>query len=208
MFMHGSPTHLLFNMFGVFTFGSLLEHVWGTKRFVVFYLVAGLGAGLIYTGLNVYEFGTFVDYLSINNVSTESINQYLTTRIPTSEIAAALKLEERQQFFFLFHVPMLGASGALYGILVAFAVLFPNGKIMLIFLPVPIKAKFFVPAIILFDLFSEITGFSLFGGGIAHTAHIGGAVIGFTLMMYWKKDLPKVLPYDDEPEEKAPTQPD
>ena len=194
MFMHGSETHLLFNMFGVFTFGSLLEQVWGTRRFVVFYLVAGLGAGLIYTGLNVYEFGAFIDFLASENVSAQSVQTFLATRIPSGELTARLSMEELRTFYSLFHGSMLGASGALYGILVAFALLFPNGKIMLIFLPVPIKAKFFVPAIVLFDLFSELTGFSIFGGGIAHTAHIGGALIGFVLMMYWKKDLPNVEP--------------
>ncbi len=202
MFMHGNETHLLFNMFGVYMFGSLLERVWGTKRFIVFYLVSGLGAGLIYTGVNVYEFGTFIDYLGTYNVSTESIQSFLATRIPTSELTSRLTIEELLSFYSLYNGAMLGASGALYGILVAFAVLFPNAKLMLIFLPVPIKAKYFVPAIIGFDLFSELTGFSIFGGGIAHTAHIGGAIIGFLLMLYWKKDLPKI-PEHPEPEDES-----
>ncbi|MDQ8185249.1 rhomboid family intramembrane serine protease [Pelagicoccus sp. SDUM812002] len=206
MFMHGNETHILFNMFGVFTFGSLLEQVWGTKRFVVFYLVAGLGASLIYTGLNVYEFGTYIDFLGTYNVSTESIQSFLATRVPNSELASRLSIEELVTFYGIYNGSMLGASGALYGILVAFAVLFPNGKIMLIFLPVPIKAKYFVPAIVGFDLFSELTGFSIFGGGIAHTAHIGGALIGFILMMYWKKDLPDASHFiePDENEEEDP----
>lgn len=202
MFMHGNVTHIAFNMFGVYTFGSLLEQVWGTKRFLVFYLVAGLGAGLIYTGVNVYEFGTFIDYLSVHNVSTESIQSFLATRSPSAELSSRLTIDELVTFYSIYNGSMLGASGALYGILVAFAVLFPNGKIMLIFLPVPIKAKFFVPAIVGFDLFSELTGFSIFGGGIAHTAHIGGALIGFILMMYWKKDLPKIPEYP-EPEDES-----
>lgn len=195
--------HLLFNMFGVYTFGNLLEYVWGSKRFIVFYLVAGLGAGLIYTGLNIYEFGTFIDYLQTENVSSHSIQQFLSTRLPDRSLASHLTIDELKTFYSLFNGIMLGASGALYGILVAFAVLFPNAKIFLLFLPVPLKAKFFVPALVLFDLFSEVTGFTLFGGGIAHTAHIGGALIGFTLMLYWKKDLPKIDPSEFlEPDKK------
>lgn len=195
--------HLLFNMFGVYTFGNLLEYVWGSKRFIVFYLVAGLGAGLIYTGLNIYEFGTFIDYLQTENVSSHSIQQFLSTRLPDRSLASHLTIDELKTFDSLFNGIMLGASGALYGILVAFAVLFPNAKIFLLFLPVPLKAKFFVPALVLFDLFSEVTGFTLFGGGIAHTAHIGGALIGFTLMLYWKKDLPKIDPSEFlEPDKK------
>ncbi len=197
MFMHGNITHILFNMFGVFTFGSLLEEVWGTKRFIVFYLIAGLGAGLIYTGLNVYHFGTYIDQLAAFNVSAESIHTFLVTRIPSSDLTSHLSIDELVNFYRIYNGSMLGASGALYGILVAFAVLFPNAKVMLIFLPVPVKAKYFVPAIIFFDLFSELTGFTIFGGGIAHTAHIGGALIGFILMMYWKKDLPKIPRYSE-----------
>ncbi|MBD5779318.1 rhomboid family intramembrane serine protease [Pelagicoccus sp. NFK12] len=201
MFMHGNEAHLLFNMVGIFTFGSLLEQVWGTKRFIVFYLSAGLGAGLIYTGLNVYEFGEYIDHLNAINVSAESIHAFLVGKLEPADITRALTYDERVDFYLIYNGSMLGASGALYGILVAFAVLFPNGKILLLFLPVPIKAKFFVPALILFDLFSEITGFAIFGGGIAHTAHIGGAIIGFVLMMYWKKDLPPLPEWEEEHEE-------
>ena len=83
--------------------------------------------------------------------------------------------------------PMVGASGAIYGILVAFGLLYPNAKLALLFLPVPIAAKFFIPILLALDLFSGVTGFSLFGGGIAHFAHIGGALIGFLLMWHWRK---------------------
>ena len=82
---------------------------------------------------------------------------------------------------------MIGASGALYGVLVAFAMRFPNTKLFFIFIPFPIAAKFFVPALLLLDLFSGITGFSLFGGGVAHFAHIGGAIIGFFLILLWRR---------------------
>lgn len=84
--------------------------------------------------------------------------------------------------------PAVGASGAIYGILVAFGMMFPNVELFLIFVPIPIKAKFFIPALILLDLFSGVTGYSLFGGSIAHFAHVGGALFGFLMMYYWKKN--------------------
>ena len=82
----------------------------------------------------------------------------------------------------------VGASGAIYGLLVAFAFMFPNAELSLMFIPVPIKAKYFVPVIVLIDLFSGVTGYSIFGGGVAHFAHVGGALFGFLMMWYWKKN--------------------
>jgi len=187
MFMHGHFAHIAFNMFGVFTFGSILERVWGTKRFLIFYFAAGLGAAAIHTGVNVYEFGTYVDYLETRGVSPNQIQLFLDYKINLPY----LSIEEAKTFRGIYWGRMLGASGALYGVLVAFALLFPNAKLALIFLPVPVAAKFFVPALILLDLLSIYTGFSLFGGGIAHFAHVGGALIGFLLMQYWKKSLPR-----------------
>jgi membrane associated rhomboid family serine protease len=93
-----------------------------------------------------------------------------------------------QNMFSSFHTPAVGASGAIYGILVAFGMLFPNVALFLLFVPVPIKAKIFIPILIAIDLFSGLTGYSLFGGGIAHFAHIGGALFGFIMMWYWKKN--------------------
>ncbi|MBK1878682.1 rhomboid family intramembrane serine protease [Pelagicoccus mobilis] len=187
IFMHGHLAHIAFNMFGVFTFGSILERVWGTKRFLIFYFAAGIGAAVIHTGVNIYEFGTYVDYLATKGVSAESIQMFLDFKINLPY----LTVEEAKAFRGIYWGSMLGASGALYGVLVAFALLFPNAKLALIFLPVPVAAKYFVPVLILIDLLSIKTGFSLFGGGIAHVAHVGGALIGFLLMLYWKKSLPR-----------------
>jgi membrane associated rhomboid family serine protease len=96
---------------------------------------------------------------------------------------------DAEDLFRLFHFPMVGASGAVYGLLVAFGLTFPNAKLGLIFVPVPIAAKYFIPALVGLDLLSGVTGFSIFGGGIAHFAHVGGAAIGFLLMWYWRKTL-------------------
>ena len=114
----------------------------------------------------------------------------IQTLLKNSELAPALSnfsAEKLQHFRELFLVPAVGASGAIYGVLVAFGISFPEAKLALIFLPVPIAAKYFIPILILIDLFSGITGVSIFGGGVAHFAHVGGAVIGFLLMWYWRK---------------------
>lgn len=191
VFMHGNLGHLFLNMFGLFVFGGPLERLWGAQRFLVFYFLAGIGAGLIHTGINMYEFSATYSELSAHGVSSRSVQRFLDTEQPTRILTTALSVEEHREFFGLFNGRLVGASGAIYGILVAFALLFPNVKLFLLFLPVPIAAKIFVPILLLIDLFSGVTGISLFGGGIAHFAHIGGALIGFLLMLYWRKKLPE-----------------
>lgn len=146
MFMHGSFTHLLFNMFGLYMFGSRLEQMWGAKRFINFYLITGLGAALLHTLVQDYEI----------TQGLVSVNQ-----------------------------PTVGASGALFGILVAFAMYWPNTELFLMFVPVPIKAKWAVIGYATFELFAGISGFQ---AGVAHFAHLGGALFGFILVQYWNKN--------------------
>jgi membrane associated rhomboid family serine protease len=145
MFMHAGIAHIAFNMFGLYSFGSLLERFWGGKKFLFFYISCGLGAAALQLGINYY----------MNGDSNGA---------------------------------MVGASGAIYGLLAAFAFLFPNAELAMIFIPIPIKAKYFVPLLVGFDLFSGFTGSTLMGGNIAHFAHVGGAVLGVLIMLYWKKD--------------------
>lgn len=189
IFMHGSLGHIFFNMFALFTFGGPLERAWGARRFLVFYFAAGIGAGIIYTGINVVEFGWTYNSLISNGASADEIGRFLYTARIEPGYLAGISEEETGELLRNFHGSMVGASGAIYGVLVAFALLYPNAKLALLFLPVPIAAKIFVPILLLMDLFSGITGFSLFGGGIAHFAHIGGAIIGFLLMLYWRNTL-------------------
>jgi len=185
MFMHAGIFHLLFNMLGLWMFGSALEQVWGSQKFLFFYFAAGLGAGVIYTLVNQYQFDAAVTSLLQTRMTQEEIQTLLSTRgyrlYPG--VTEALVSDVYQHF----HASMVGASGALYGVLVAFAMRFPNVKLALLFIPFPIAAKYFIPVLLSIDLFSGITGFSLFGGGIAHFAHLGGALIGFTLMLLWRK---------------------
>lgn len=191
MFMHGSATHILFNMFGLYAFGGLLERLWGPTRFLVFYFITGIGAGLVFNGINLYEFGNYYDTLQSAGVPIQTINRIIETESLNPSLQSILSIADQKAFIDIFRTPVVGASGAIYGILVAFAFLFPQTKLALIFLPIPIAAKYFVPILLLFDLFSGVTGFSLFGGGIAHFAHIGGALIGFLLMLYWRKTMPR-----------------
>lgn len=186
MFMHGGLTHLLFNMFALWMFGTQLENIWGDKRFYLFYFACGIGAALIYSAVNYYQFNSIYSLLSETGLSAVDIQSMISKGVYPSNI---LSEDQARQLIGTFNTPMVGASGAIYGILVAFAFNFPNHKLILLFLPFPIAAKYFVPALISLDLFSGVTGFSIFGGGVAHFAHVGGAIIGFLLMIYWRKRL-------------------
>ncbi|MGB5242500.1 MAG: rhomboid family intramembrane serine protease [Lutimonas sp.] len=188
MFMHGSFMHILFNMYALWAFGTPLEQMWGRNKFLFFYFSAGIGAGIIYTLVNYYQFnGVYQDLLQIG-LSEGDIQQMLLSGQYNSNILTQITEKQISNFYQIYHTPAVGASGAIYGVLVAFGMSFPNAKLALIFLPVPISAKYFIPVLIALDLFSGVTGFSLFGGGIAHFAHVGGAIIGFAIMQYWKKN--------------------
>ena len=186
MFMHGDLTHIMFNMFGLWMFGTPLEQMWGKQKFIFFYISAGLGAVLLQT--IIYH----IDVVSVNQILSEyGLSKgeidlfYETGRLNTSLIQS---IGEDRLFSGIqsFKALMVGASGALYGILVAFAMLFPNVQLMLLFPPIPVRAKYLVPILILFDLFFGFTSYSV--GPIAHFAHVGGAITGFIMMWYWKKN--------------------
>lgn len=186
MFMHGSIMHLLFNMYALFMFGTALENVLGRFRFLVFYFVCGIGAAIIYNGVNHFQFNQVYALLVDSGLNSTDIMQMIKQY---SYPPAVINEEQAGKMFGVFYSPMVGASGAIYGILVAYALFFPNNKLMLLFIPYPIAAKFFVPVLLLLDLFSGVTGFSLFGGGVAHFAHIGGAIMGFLLLLIWRKEF-------------------
>ena len=185
MFMHGSPTHLLFNMYALWAFGTPLEQMWGRNKFLFFYFSAGIGAGLIYTLANYYQFNGIYEQLVSMGISPSEIQNILSTG-KYNDSLITLSNKTMSEFYSLYHTPAVGASGAIYGILVAYGLAFPNSKLALIFLPVPIAAKYFIPLMILGDLFFGVTKYSI--GNIAHFAHIGGAIIGFIIAWYWKKN--------------------
>lgn len=204
MFMHAtfSPsgglmfTHILFNMFGLWMFGTPLEQIWGRKKFLFFYLFAGIGSAILYIAANYVLYFQAQQILVGLNFSPDQIKSLFSlphdsfVSVLNSGSYQGLPLRDIQEIYdkgyFAFHSSAVGASGALYGILVAFAMIFPNAELMLIFLPIPIKAKYFVPFMILGDLFFGFTKYNI--GPIAHFAHVGGALFGFIMMWYWKKN--------------------
>ena len=186
MFMHGDITHILFNMFGLWMFGTPLEQMWGKQKFIFFYISAGFGAVLIQTIVYHYDVMSVTQILIDNGLTNSDVDAFYKTGRLNTSIIQSVGEDRLYSGIQSFKAVMVGASGALYGILVAFAMLFPNVQLMLLFPPIPIKAKFFVPLLILFDLFFGFTSYSV--GPIAHFAHIGGAVTGFLMMWYWKKN--------------------
>lgn len=185
MFLHGSPGHIFFNMFALVSFGGILEREWGTGRFVVFYFLCGVGAALIQTGVNWREFHGLYEHLVAAGLTPSGIGYLLAkggTLVPSEPALKAGFIS----LYRLYASPTIGASGAIYGLLVAFGFLHPNAKLAVIFVPVPIAAKYFIPGLLLLDLLSGVTGFSIFGTSIAHFAHLGGALIGFLLMLLWR----------------------
>ena len=145
---------------------------------------------MIYTGVNYFQYNNIYNQLISSGISPDDIHQLLTTGSYNTNILQVISEQKLTQLYQVYNTPAVGASGAIYGVLVAFGMSFPNAKLALIFFPVPISAKYFIPVLIGLDLFSGVTGFSLFssGGGVAHFAHVGGAIIGFIMMKYWQKN--------------------
>lgn len=185
MFLHADLSHIFFNMFALVSFGSILEREWGAARFLIFYFLCGVGAALIQTGINWQQFRGLQNQLLASGMTPATLHSLLAAgggELPSDPAIKAVLVE----LYGLYSRPMLGASGAIYGLLVAFGFLHPNVKLALLFVPVPIAAKFFIPGLLLLDLFSGVTGFSIFGASVAHFAHLGGAAIGFLLMLLWR----------------------
>lgn len=166
MFMHGGFVHLLFNMFALWMFGSIVERVWGPKRFLIFYFICGLGSAFFQLGSYVHEFWP-KDHMVL---SLEDFDGY--------------QLDLRRS-------ATVGASGAIMGVLAAFGYLFPNMELLIIPIPVPIKAKWAVLGMIALDVFGGVV--KVQGDNIAHFAHVGGALIGFLLVFYWNKTNKKTF---------------
>lgn len=188
MFMHGNLTHILFNMFALWMFGTTVEQVFGMRKFIIFYLLCGFGAAIIQVAFLYFQFNTGLETLLDSGFSQTDVVSILSDGQYDKRWVSVLG-DKFQGFVSAFNSTMVGASGAIMGVLVAFGMLFPESKLMLIFLPIPIKAKYFIPAIIALDLFSGLTGQSIFSpSNTAYMAHVGGALTGFLLMYFWKKN--------------------
>ena len=201
MFMHGSFMHIAFNMYALWAFGTPLEQMWGRNKFLFFYFSAGLGAGIIYTLVNYYQFNAIYEGFIENGVTDSQVSKFFGITANTVDgylssaqsilkgsttLKSPVDIGDVIEINNLYNTPAVGASGAVYGILVAFGMTFPNAKLALIFFPVPIAAKYFIPVMLFGDLFFGVTKYSV--GNIAHFAHIGGALIGFIIAWYWKKN--------------------
>ncbi|WP_344729307.1 rhomboid family intramembrane serine protease [Corallibacter vietnamensis] len=190
MFMHGGFMHILFNMFALWMFGTAVEQRFGAKKFLFFYVSSGLGAVLLMIGYYYFKFYSGMSLL--NEAGFDQTQVYETLKsgynVYDTRWLNHMTQEQLGNFVGVFNSTMVGASGAIMGVLVAFGMLYPEAKLMLIFLPVPIKAKYFIPGIIALDLISALTGQSFFSpSNTAYVAHIGGALTGFLIMWYWKK---------------------
>ncbi len=175
MFMHGSLSHIFFNMFALWMFGRVLEQAWGSKRFLIYYFVTGLGAAFLHMLVNHLELASALKQASeaygIEKFDDNTVRQLLNTgSVLAQKVGIGL------------YVPTIGASGAVFGVLLAFGMLFPNTRLMLLFPPIPIKAKYFVVGYGILELYLGLTQSA---SNIAHFAHLGGMLFGFLLIKYW-----------------------
>ena len=178
LFMHGDFFHLLFNMYTLYIFGTVLEHVWGAKKFLIFYFVTGIGAALVHMGVMWLEFNNLVESLGMLPAEAAAKAKEI---VANGHAMAPAGFDAVQRFL---SVPTVGASGAIYGVLMGYAMLYPDSIMRLLFPPVALKAKWFV---LIFAAIELLLGVSSSGSGIAHFAHLGGLIFGFLLLMYWKK---------------------
>jgi len=174
MFMHGGIAHLFFNMFG-----QVLENVWGPKRFFLYYMVCGLGAALVHESVIAFQYNKILNMIGPDQLQLviNEGSEYLSQgKVFTNETMKSLQL--------MLNIPTVGASGAVFGILLAFGVLFPNTRLMLLIPPIPIKAKYFV---LFYGGLELYLAFTQPGSNIAHAAHLGGMLFGYILIRYWRK---------------------
>lgn len=224
MFLHGGSLHLLSNMFALFIFGPLLEQFWGPKRFLIFYLVTGIGSGMLYSLTDYFEKKplqsdmnfylenptpeNFSDFIAEHSIKTdrgiflvgkdngevvswnaEAIETQYYDNPNNENLISQTRDIVLSVYDFLSNRPMVGASGAIFGILMAFGMLFPNTTLMLLFPPIPIKAKYFVAIYGFFELYAGLQRVE--GDNVAHFAHLGGMLVAFVLLKMWKKDRNK-----------------
>lgn len=178
MFMHSNERifHLFFNMWALWMFGKVLESVWGSKRFLIYYLATGLGAALVHTFVNYLQLAPDIAALkasyAVDRINIALLNEILQPGNPFYELGIYLR------------IPTVGASGAVYGVLLAFGMLFPNTPLFIIPIPFPIKAKWLIIGAGVISLYLGLSGQ---GGNVAHFAHLGGMIFGFILIKYWNK---------------------
>lgn len=187
MFMHSRENimHIFFNMFALWMFGSAIERVWGSKKFLNYYLITGLGAFFLHYAVVAYQAHELIAQLgpdAVEHIKTEGIKMwnegYNYSSPPAPKGLAELNA--------IYNIPVVGASGAVFGLLLAFGMMFPNVQLMMLFFPVPIKAKYFVMLYGALELFSGLSNRP--GDNVAHFAHLGGMLFGYILIKYWQSN--------------------
>jgi len=192
MFMHGGWAHILFNMIALWSFGSAMEITLGTRRFAIFYFVCGIGAFILFNVVNYIEVQRLINALVPQGTDIENLFHLAKRNIDGSfvndvqHVSFSGNSEQVQALFSHLVTPMVGASGAIFGLLVGFAMLYPDAKIMLLIPPIPIKAKYLMPFLIIVELYLGMNTYQ--GDNVAHFAHLGGAVIGFFMIRHWKNN--------------------
>jgi membrane associated rhomboid family serine protease len=192
MFMHGDPIHLLFNMFALVMFGGFLERLWGAKRFFIFYFASAIGALALYNVIGVWEIMEIKqqlmkagfsesDFIYLHQFIADHPNSYSTDLAPPGMVNDLLIGYQLRSISL-----MIGASGAVFGVLAAFAIMFPNTQLMLLFPPIPIKAKFLIGGYFIYELISVF--YQQAGDNVAHLAHVGGAIVGAILVLIWRRN--------------------
>ncbi|MGM0636584.1 MAG: rhomboid family intramembrane serine protease [Bacteroidota bacterium] len=192
MFMHGDFSHILFNMFALYIFGSVLEQTIGQNKFIFLYISAGIGAAALQILFSYWGYMSAVETYLEAGYTNEDISQTIQF---TQDVGNKLRLSEgvpkevTDSLVSNYVTPMVGASGAIFGVLAAFAIVYPNMPLYIIFVPIPIKAKYLIGGYFLINVYSAVTGSTILGpSNTAYWAHIGGAVVGFLIMWYWKKN--------------------
>ena len=183
MFMHSltDPFHIIFNMFLLVSFGSHLERIWGSKRYFIYYISCGLGAFILYNVIGVWEIWELQTELKAAGNDT----QYINRLIHDGKLKLPNEVHDSFRKYIAYNYSSLvGASGAVFGLLAGFAMLFPNTELNLMFIPVPIKAKYLIGAYLAFEVYSSIYNSN---DQIAHLAHVGGAIVGIIFILFWRR---------------------
>jgi len=179
-FMHGDLFHILFNMFALVMFGGFLERLWGPKRYFILYISAAVGAFALYNAIGVYEIMELKKHLTSAGIDLHEIDAMLKEGKYYPGVSPELT-----EYSIKCLTPMVGASGAIFGIMAAFAILFPNTELSLMFIPVPIKAKFLIGGYFVYEVYRSI--YQAEGDHTAHLAHVGGAIVGAILVLIWRR---------------------
>lgn len=187
MFVHSmtDPFHIIFNMLLLVMFGGHLERIWGAKRYFIFYFASGIGALVLYNSIGMVEIYNLQKQLISDGYNMETLNYFISEQnFAEIQYLPGSSREILDNYVNLCFSSMAGASGAIFGLLAGFAILFPNTPLYIMFIPVPVKAKYLIGAYLAFEIYSSIYKSN---DSIAHLAHVGGAIVGVILVLYWRK---------------------